>query len=193
MKTTCNIRMYNIDENNLSAFKRYYEANVSSLVLFAQRFVTSVIAEDIVHDVFLEVYENKNSFDAMPPRSYLFMAVRNRCLNTLKREEVKENYIHTTLLDNQILGLDYYDSFENLLIEKDGLHELYNQIEQLPDKCRQVFKLAYFEEKKNAEIAEQLNLSIRTVEHQLYLGLKTLREKMAPTRKSKRKFFLFFF
>lgn len=185
--------MYNIDENDLSAFKHYYETNVSSLIVFARRFVSPAIAEDIVHDVFLDMYENRASFDAIPSRSYLFMAVRNRCLNTLKREEVKENYIHTTLLDNQLLGLDYYDSIENLLIEKDGLHELYHQIEQLPDKCRQVFRLAYFEEKKNAEIAEQLNLSIRTVEHQLYLGLKTLREKMLPIQKKKRKFFLFFF
>lgn len=185
--------MYNIDENNLSDFKHYYEANASSLIIFACRFVSATVAEDIVHDVFLDMYENRASFDVIPSRSYLFMAVRNRCLNTLKREEVKESYIHTTLLDNQLLGLDYYDSFENLLIEKDSLHELYNQIERLPDKCRQVFRLAYFEEKKNAEIAEQLNLSIRTVEHQLYLGLKTLRGKMLPIRKSKIKFFSFFF
>lgn len=185
--------MNSTEEAHLQFFKCFYEANISPLILFARRFVSPVIAEDIVHDVFLEIYENRESFEEMPVRSYLFMAVRNRCLNTLKREEVKENYIHTTQLDNQLLGLDYYDSFENLLIEKDSLHELYTQIDRLPDKCQQIFKLAYFEEKKNAEIAELLNISIRTVEHQLYLGLKTLRNKMVPPHKSKTKFFLFFF
>lgn len=188
-----NLQNDNIEDGDLYAFKRYYEVNASSLTFFARRFVSQAVAEDIVHDVFLDVYENLKSFDKMPSRSYLFMAVRNRCLNTLVREEVKENYIHTTLIENQLLGLDYYDSFENLLIEKDGLHELYEQIEQLPDKCRQIFKLAYFEEKKNAEIAELLDLSIRTVEHQLYLGLKTLRNKMTAPQKRSNKFFFFFF
>lgn len=54
---------------------------------------------------------------------------------------------------------------------------VYDQIERLPEKCRIVFKMAYFEDKKNAEIAEILELSIRTVEHQLYLGLRTLHPK----------------
>ena len=80
-------------ENNLLSFKRYYEANVSSLMFFAQRFVSSAIAEDIIQDVFLEVWDNLDTYKEMPSCSYLFMAVRNRCLNILRREQVKDNYI----------------------------------------------------------------------------------------------------
>lgn len=179
-------------DNQLLFFKHYYETKVSSLILFARRFVSSEMAEDIVHDVFLDIWEQLNLSGELPSYSYLFMAVRNRCLNVLKREEVKENYIHATTLDNQIMGLDYYDSSERLLIDKENMQIVYDQIERLPEKCRIIFKMAYFEDKKNAEIAEILELSIRTVEHQLYLGLRTLRKNLTSEGKEHLFFMLFF-
>jgi len=172
-------------------FKAYYEANVSALIMFSQRFVPFDIAGDIVHDVFLEVWNSLEVYKEMPSKSYLFMAVRNRCLNFLKREKVKDHYINTAQLDNRILGLDHYESYEKLITEKEDMQVIYDQIEQLPEKCRIVFKMSYFEDKKNAEIAEILNISIRTVEHQLYLGLKMLRERLTAKGK-KRLFFMLF-
>ena len=165
------------EENNLISFRSYYEANVSSLILFAQRFVSVVIAEDIVQDVFLDIWDHTRVNAKLPSRSYLFMAVRNKCLNILTREQVKKNYIESTELDNRILGLHYYDSFEKQLIDREDMQYVYDEIERLPEKCRIIFKMAYFEEKKNAEIAQILDISIRTVEHQLYLGLKILRTR----------------
>lgn len=179
-------------ENNLISFKSYYEANVSSLMLFARRFVSGEMAEDIIQDVFLDIWDHSEERERLPSRSYLFMAVRNKCLNILIREQVKKNYIDSTELDNRILGLDYYDSYEKQLIDKEDIQYVYDEIEKLPEKCRIIFKMAYFEERKNAEIAEILDISIRTVEHQLYLGLKTLRTRFMSDGK-KKLFFLFFF
>lgn len=179
-------------DSSLISFKRYYETNVSSLIRFAIRFVPLEIAEDIVHDVFLEMWNHQETDKDIPSRPYLFMAVRNRCLNSLKREQIKENYIHTAQLDNQILGLDYYDSYEKRIIEQEDLQLVYDEIERLPEKCRVIFKMAYLEDRKSAEIAETLELSIRTVEHQLYLGLNTLRQRLAGKGK-KHLFFLLFF
>lgn len=184
--------MNDLEKHTSGEFKLYYETNVPSLVSFARRFVPESFARDIVHDVFLEVWEKVPVTEKLPGRSYLFAAVRNRCINAIRKEQVQENYIHTTEQEIRLLGLEYYDSTEKLLIEKENIQEIYNEIESLPDKCRQVFKLAYFEEKKNAEIAEFLNLSIRTVEHQLYLGLKTLRERIKKEKRNGRKFFIFF-
>lgn len=179
-------------ENSLISFKSYYEANVSTLILFARRFVSVEMAEDIIQDVFLDIWDHLEVNEKLPSRSYLFMAVRNKCLNTLIREQVKKNYVESTELDNRILGLNYYDSFEKQLIDKEDMQYIYDEIERLPEKCRIIFKMAYFEEKRNAEIAEILDISIRTVEHQLYLGLKTLRTRFMDNGK-KRLFFLFFF
>lgn len=179
-------------ENSLASFRIYYEANVSPLILFARRFVSVEMAEDIIQDIFLDIWDHSEMNEKLPSRSYLFMAVRNKCLNILIREQVKKNYIESTELDNRILGLDYYNSFEKQIIDKEDMQYIYDEIEKLPEKCRVIFKMAYFEEKKNAEIAEILDISIRTVEHQLYLGLKTLRTRFVDNGK-KGLFFLFFF
>lgn len=179
-------------KDNLISFRRYYEENMSSLIMFARRFVSMEIAEDVTQDVFIDVWDNFQASGQLPSRSYIFTAVRNKCLNILTREQVRRNYIETTELDNRILGLDYYDSHEKQLIGREEIQFLYDEIERLPDKCREIFKKSYFEEKKNAEIAEILDISIRTVEHQLYLGLRTLRAKFAANGK-KDLFFLFFF
>ncbi|WP_455628573.1 RNA polymerase sigma-70 factor [Parabacteroides chinchillae] len=181
-----------MDKLSVRDYRIYYETNMSLLILFARRFVSADMAADVVHDVFLEIWENVSSYEKLPTRSYLFMAVRNRCLNIIKREEVRENYISHIQIEKQRMGLEYYDSFERLLIEKEGIQEVYDQIELLPEKCRQIVKMAYCEEKKSSEIAGHLGLSVRTVEHQLYLGLKTLRDKLQPKKKNKRKFFILF-
>jgi RNA polymerase sigma-70 factor (ECF subfamily) len=162
----------------LATFKQLYEANVSLLVQFARRFTFSELAEDIVQDVFLLLWESNKEMDEAAARSFLFTALRNRCINLLKHEQIKTLYEQNAQVENQQLELDYLDSTTKLLIEKEDMQRIYKQINLLPDKCRQIFKLAYFEEKKNAEIAAFLHLSIRTVEHQLYLGLKSLREKL---------------
>lgn len=179
-------------EISLKSFRNYYEANVSQLILFARRFVAGEMAEDIVQDVFLDIWYHAGINEKLPSRSYLFMSVRNRCLNSLIREQVKKNYIQLTELENRILGLDYYDSFEKQIIDREDMQYIYDEIEKLPEKCRIIFKMAYFEEKKNAEIAAILNISIRTVEHQLYLGLRTLRNQLTTDGKKKLFFLLFF-
>ncbi|MDR3261124.1 MAG: RNA polymerase sigma-70 factor [Tannerella sp.] len=165
-------------ENKPNAFKRLYDTNVSSLVRFARRYTLSDMAEDIVQDVFMELWESNTDVDEASSRSFLFTAVKNRCINLLKHEQVKMLYIHNIQIENQLLELDYFDSIEKQMIETEDLQRIYKQIDLLPDKCRQIFKLAYFEDKKNAEIAELLHLSVRTVEHQIYLGLKALRRKL---------------
>lgn len=179
-------------ENNFISFRNYYEVNVSPLILFVRRFVPMEMAEDIIQDVFLDIWDHVEINEKLPSRSYLFMAVRNKCLNILIREQVTKNYIESTELNNRILGLCYYDSFEKQIIDKENMQYIYDEIEKLPKKCRTIFKMAYFEEKKNAEIAESLDISIRTVEHQLYLGLKALRTRLIAGGK-KNLFFLFFF
>jgi RNA polymerase sigma-70 factor (ECF subfamily) len=163
---------------DIATFKRLYEANVSLLVQFARRFLLSELAKDIVQDVFLELWESNQEMDEAASRSFLFTSVRNRCINLLKHEQIKLLYEHNARIENERLGLDYLDSITKVLIGREDMQRIYRQIDLLPDKCRQIFKLAYYEDKKNAEIATLLNLSIRTVEHQLYLGLKTLREKL---------------
>ena len=68
------------------SFRTYYEENISALLIFARRFVSDEIAEDITQDLFLEIWGKYLSEDKLPSRSYLFSAIRNKCLNVLTRD-----------------------------------------------------------------------------------------------------------
>lgn len=175
----------------LDSFRDYYTANISSLIMFARRFVSEDKAEDLTQDLFLDIWNKYDLGEKLPNRSYLFASIRNKCLNVLTREKVKRNYIETTELDLRLLGLDYYQSQERQLIEQEDLQYIYEEIEKLPERSREIFKMSYLKEMKNKEIAEKLNISIRTVEHHLYLGLKALRDRMTSDGK-KDLFFSFF-
>lgn len=173
------------------SFKTYYEENISALIIFARRFVSDEVAEDIAQDLFLEIWDKHISGSELPSRAYLFGAIRNKCLNVLTREQVKRNYVENVELEVKLLGLDYYKSHDKLLIDEENRQYIYSEINKLPEKCREIFKMSYLEEMKNVDIAEKLNISIRTVEHHLYLGLRTLRERM--TRDGKKDLFFLFF
>jgi len=166
------------DNDNINAFRRLYEENFAALIRFASRFITHEEAKDVVQDVFAEIWERDGvRYGDVSIRAYLFVLVQNKCLNILKHEQIKEQAMQNIWLENRLMELEYYDSVEKQIIDDERIRQIHRQIDLLPDRCRTIFKLAYYEDKKSAEIARQLNLSVRTVEHQLYLALKTLREK----------------
>ena len=172
--------MYSHGQQKIDTFKCLYETHASSLNRFARRFAPLQVAEDLVQDVFLEIWKNDKELKNDYSRSYLYTAVQNRCINFLKQEQHKKTYLYETLAkEREIIFSDNVHSNDNT----EQIQRIYDQIGMLPDKCRQIFKLSYIEEKKSAEIAELLKLSIRTVEHQLYLGLKTLRKNLMQTGK----------
>jgi len=169
----------NEDTNDLN---RLYESNYAALLRFARRFIDDEAAKDAVQDVFTELWENGRArCDDPSVRAYLFACVRNRCLNILKHIQIEEDALAQIQTENRLLELDLYDSPETLLINDENLQQISQQIDRLPEKCQNIFKLAYNEGKKSAEIAKIFNLSVRTVEHQLYLGLKNLRKKLRPS------------
>ncbi|MCD7977382.1 MAG: sigma-70 family RNA polymerase sigma factor [Tannerellaceae bacterium] len=110
--------------------------------------------------------------------SYLFQAVQNACLNYLKHQSVHQDYISKAILELKVEELTM-TSPEIYLINREQLDQVYQAVDNLPEKCREIFILSYMEGKKNVEIAKILQLSIRTVENQLYRALKILRENLS--------------
>ncbi len=127
---------------------------------------------DIVQELFLHIWENKEKFEAMDnPKAYLMTSVRNRCMNKLTRQK------------HQINDKEYLDEFltsdDNVIesIEAKETEKSLNQlIDQLPAKCKEIFVLSRFERMNYKDIASVLNLSIKTVEHQISHALKFLRK-----------------
>jgi RNA polymerase sigma-70 factor (ECF subfamily) len=167
------------DHELLGKFQVLYKNYAPVLIFYAAKFVDPPTAEDLVQDVFLKIW-NRRSFifweDSL--QTYLYNAVRHACLDYLKHEEVKNHFVNNTLVKLKEEELYYTETPVLLWQEDDRLQLIYKEIGKLPEKCREIFTMAYLEERKAAEIATLLNISKRTVDAQLYKALKYIREAL---------------
>lgn len=153
-----------------------YKANVPMLIFYACKFVDPTTAEDLVQDVFLKVWQKK-LFKLLTEgiRTYLYRSVQHACLDYLKHQDVKGDYVKSVTTRLKIEEIYYNDDPQSFFSEDERLALIYQEMEKLPEKCREIFTMSYLEERKTSEIAALLNLSPRTVEAQLYKALKILR------------------
>jgi|GEM_PF-247936 len=109
-------------------------------------------------------------------KAYLFQSVRNCCMNHLKHEKVVQKHREQQILS--LTELQYYQSGEKSLIEKENLDQIWQAINSLSDIHREIIELSRFEGLKNKEIAERLKIPLRTVETRLFRALSALRTKL---------------
>jgi RNA polymerase sigma-70 factor (ECF subfamily) len=154
-------------------FRAYYPR----LCYFAFTMLESKeMAEDMVQDVFLRLQGRMNDFFAENAlKSFLYLAVKNACLNQLKHRAVKEKHAETADLSTSEDPVAL-----NNLIRAEVYGEVHLALMGLPDGCKRVITLSFFEGMKNEEIARALDLSINTVKTQKKRALQLLRLKMDP-------------
>ena len=162
-----------INVKDEEAFRELFLRFRDYLVVFAMRYVDRLeVAEDLVQDVFIMVWESKKIYTSYQGfKAYLYESVQNKSKNYLKHQAVKEkyvSYIKTTEEESE----DEYD-----LMQEEIYRELYVAVRKLPEKCRKVFELA-LEGKKNDEIAEILEISVLTVKSHKQNALHFLKENM---------------
>ncbi len=128
-------------------------------------------ARNLVHEVFITVWEK---FDSLPSdtnyRSYLYTAVRNRCLNHLR--DTKK---HLSIEKAEHKMTEENSSLEAAELER----EIELAINSLPEKCRMVFEFSRMEGLKYGEIAEKMGISVKTVEAQMSKALTVLRAHLS--------------
>jgi RNA polymerase sigma-70 factor (ECF subfamily) len=158
-------------------FKQYH----ASLFLYARKFVRDdEAALDLVQDVFTLIWEKKKyDLEGEHLKAYLFHIQRNNCLNYLKHQHVVHRHLEGHIQNLTKLELEYYESGERSLIEKENLEKIHQAIDSLSEIHREIIELSRFEGLKNKEIAERLNLPLRTVETRLFRALAALREKLS--------------
>ena len=164
-----------IKKGDEKAFERLFHCYYSHLCLFAEQFVHNhAEAEEIVQDTFVSIWEKKEKIAITTSvKNYLFRSVKNSCLNYLKHNQIKNQYADKLLSDS---GLDEPDDVS--FIESGLLQKIEECINSLPEKRREVFRLSREEGLKYREIAEKLNISVKTVETHMGLAIKTLRDKL---------------
>ena len=170
----------NFDVTYKALFRRYYP----SLIFYATRLVGEEEAEDVVQDVFVELWKRKDDMEIGEQiQACLYRGVYTRGLNVLKRRSVEDGYCVAMEEINQRRA-EFYQPDNNEVIrrieDKELRKEIHDAINELPDKCKEVFKLSYLHDMKNKEIADILGVSLRTVEAHMYKALKYLRGRLDP-------------
>ena len=166
-----------VKDQATNCYQRIYMEYAPMLLRFAGKFVSGFFAEDIVHDVFLKLWDKQVFLlpDADLKR-ILFVAVRNACIDHLRRSTVEQEILDRRAVQLKLEELDYFESSDELFMRKDLLELLMKKVAELPERSQEIFRLSYLEGMKAAEIANQLGLSVRTVENQLYRSLLYLRK-----------------
>ncbi|MDR0429809.1 MAG: RNA polymerase sigma-70 factor, partial [Tannerellaceae bacterium] len=153
------------------SFHEFYIHWYSRMKSFAREYVMSEAdAEDVIQDVFLELYEKYESLAChVNIMAYLFTTIRNRCIDHLRRKIIQQKSVRR-IQEEYLLTLRMkFDSLEILDNElfKDGSieHVVENALNTLPERCREIFIRHKIEGKKLKEIAEEMNISPKTVEN----------------------------
>lgn len=132
----------------------------------ACRFVDDESAKDIVQEVFATYWEQKEIIEANYIHSYLFKCVQNRCLNYLKHRMIV-NEAHISIAEQRIESLgtdsDANDTLRNL-ITRDVYEVVESSVRKLPPRCAEAFRLCFFHDLPQKEVAVIMNISLRTVE-----------------------------
>ena len=163
------------ERNHEEAFKIVFEKYYASLCYFALQYVKEDhSAEEVVQDVFLKVWEKRKSLKIETSvKSYLYRSVRNTCLNLLQHNKIKNQHFNRTQEN-----FKYEINPDKYYLEVGLAQKIEDSIDSLPKKRKEIFRLCKEDGLKYKEIAEKLNISVKTVEAQMGLALKTLREKL---------------
>jgi len=151
-------------------FERTFKSLYRPLCLFALQYLKQIEdAEDIVQQAFADVWEKNNSGNSINNlKAYLYQAVRNRSLSLITQSPALQTM--DSLPDVQ----DHNEEEQIMYAERDA--RLWAAIDKLPPERKKIFLLSKRDGLKYQEIANQLKLSIKTVENQMGKALKTLRE-----------------
>ena len=162
---------------NSAAFEELFNLYCQQLINFSRNYVKDKqIAENVVQDVFVSVWQNRTNLDPNKMiKAYLFTAVKNNSLKHLRHLNIENKGIE----ENLPFKSDD-ERPDKKLDEKEIELKIHQAINELPEKCMEIFKMNRFENLKYTEIAAILDISIKTVETQMGRALKKLRERLKP-------------
>lgn len=163
-----------LKEKDEKAFELVFRKYYPELCGFALKYVQNQdVAEELVQELFCTLWKKLDNLVINTSlKSYLYSAVRNAAFNYFKHQEVTNRYTAYQLERGET------HTHENTMEVKELQSQIDKAVQSLPEKCREVFRLSRFEHKKYKEIAEELNISIKTVENQMGKALSVMRKEL---------------
>jgi len=163
-----------LNSKDIKAFDAIYDLLFNPIFFFTKNITRDEEeAADITTDALAKVWERHSQFESIAQiRNFLFRVVRNASISYLRSLRAKSNYAtHLSYLSAE----EEEDLIERYAVETILLEKLYQEIEKLPGKMQEVFKLCYIEGKTKAQVALQLNMAEKTVYNTCSEALKKLR------------------
>ena len=154
-------------------FDKIYLANFYRLYRFVYEYVqSSEDAENIVQDIFLLLWEKRHILNIqISLTAYLFTLAKNKCIDHLRKKIVSDSYtkemsINLASLENLNMAFSREEDIESFMEEA---------LNKLPERCREIFIKSRIEGKKYKQIADEMGISVHTVDMQIRIALKKLR------------------
>lgn len=170
----------NSDRHAFQSLFRYYYPRLKA---YAATMVDDSVAGDLVQDLFLYVWEHREDLIMGASfQSYLFQGIYTRCIDHFRKHasfSPCDMAVYEEYLTEQAAFLQNDDEAWEELYAKDFYQQLYELLKEIPQQRREVFFLAYLDGKKTKEIADQLDMPVRTVESHLHLTLKFLKKHLS--------------
>lgn len=162
-------------------FEKVFDDNYRRMIIHAQRFVQNEDdAEDIVADVFCDLWKRMGDIcieDGIT--TYLYRAVSTRALNLLRHRNIAALRIEALeSINEKRMEFMAKENIDDEVHSKDIGDGIEEALSELPEKCREVFVLSYINGLKSKDIAQAMNVSVRTVEAHTYKALRILRTRL---------------
>jgi len=163
-----------IKEGDDNAFSELFDQYYTPLCFFANNYLSDLdLSRSLVQEVFVDIWTKREKLNIhFSPKSYLYNSVKNRSIDYIRKEK-KTVQISESLDDIETMP------FRDLMEEAELNDRINSAINELPEKCREIFILCRNEDMKYADIAAKLNISIKTVEMQMGIALKKLRKSLS--------------
>lgn len=165
-------------------FSGVYDLYFPKLLRFTQTYlIREEEAEHIVQDLFVYLWEHRDVFSTLRNiNAYLFTLARHRCIDYLRKEMNREDNrgalseVENKEIQLKLYSLEMFD--EDRLSDADIEELLHRAIGKLPERCREIFVMSRLQNLRYKEIAEKLDISPNTVENQIAIALRKLKDEL---------------
>ena len=173
-----------VKKGSEKAFYTFYTLLFANLLKYVRQIVKdTLIAEDIVQDVFVKIWRDRDSINIVGSvQAYIYKMAHHASINHLEHLATSKNKVNRTVSDEEWQFIrDTYQVNDDVMehIEMEELDAcIRSAIDTLPAKCKEVFMLSRYDDMTNEEIAQKLGISVNTVRTHLYHAVEVIRQKI---------------
>jgi len=172
-----------MNQANYTALSVYFTKYYGLLVRYCMKYVNSrEDAEDIVQDCFVKLWEKKYLINEVSVGAFLFTMARNACYNALKHKAIVSDFAAWCFQQNKysdsVFEYDFLGVVNDRGLVTDLMIYIRSEVDKLPERCREVFKMSRYEGLSNKEIAEKLGISEPAVHKHIDKAVAKLKSKI---------------